>query len=115
MDSMLEEHYVEAKAAAKLYAEAEADLVKLKVAKRATRYLSKMISSIIMILLLIGSVMILLIALGFALGDLLQNTSLGFLCSGIVGLICTGIATLFIRKLVERSIIQKILNELSNV
>lgn len=115
MSTLLEDHYIEAKAAAKLYAESEVDLVKLKVAKTATRYGGKVIAAVVILLLSCVSFAILLIALGFALADVLQNTALGFLCAGLAGFLITLIAAFTLRKVVESSIIQSVLKELYNV
>jgi hypothetical protein len=115
MSNTLEDSYIEAKAAAKLYAEAEVDLVKLKVAKRTTRFVGKVVASAITLLFGAVSLVILLSALGFALSDYFQNTSVGFLCSGLVGIVFTAIAAASMRKIVERPIIQRVLKELSDV
>lgn len=112
MGSKLEDQYIEAKAAAKLYAETETDLVKLKIAKTATRYIGKMAALILIVLLGLLSCLMLLMALGFALGDVLQNNSLGFLCSAGVGLFITLLAALVLRKILNRSIVQRIIKEL---
>jgi len=112
MGTKLEDQYVEAKAAAKLYAETETDLVKLKIAKSTTRYISKIIASALVILLGLLSCLMLLMALGFALGEVFHSNSLGFLCSGGVGLFATLLASLLLRKILNRSLIQGILKEL---
>jgi len=112
MSKKLDEHYAEAKAAAKLYAEAEVDLLKLKVAKVTTRYIGKVVTFVIILLIGASSFVILLIALGFVLGVYLQNTGLGFLCAGIIGLLLVAISALFLRKVVERFVLQDVLSEL---
>lgn len=115
MSTTLEEHCIEAKAAAKLYAETEADLLKLRVARRATYFGGKMATSAITIILGAVSSVILLISLGFVFADVFQNTALGFLCSGLVGLVLTAIAAVTMRKFVERFIIQSVLKGFFNV
>lgn len=114
MSTKLEDHYIEAKAAAKLYAEAEADLLKLKLAKKTTRFSGKLVMSVIVLLLGIVCITILLIALGFAFADYFENTALGFLCSAGAGILLTLLASLTLRRLIERSFIKKVLKELSN-
>jgi MFS superfamily sulfate permease-like transporter len=112
MSTKLEDRYVEAKAAAKLYAETEADLIKLKLVKGTTRYIGKFIATTLTILLGFVSLIILLMALGFALAEYFQSASLGFLCSGGIGLFITLLASMLLRKILNRSIIQGILKEL---
>jgi uncharacterized membrane protein required for colicin V production len=112
MGNRLDEYYAEAKAAAKLYTEAEADLLRLKVAKKTSRYISKVIAFVITLLIGISSFIVLLMALGFALGIYFQNTALGFLFAGGVGLLLSLCALLILRKIIERSVIRKVLNEL---
>ncbi len=112
MSNKFEDQYIEAKAAAKLYAETEADLVKLKLVKRTTRYVGKLIAVTITILFGFVSLIILLMSLGFALAEYFQSASLGFLCSGGIGLFITLIASLAVRKILNRSIIQAILKEI---
>jgi hypothetical protein len=112
MSNKFEDQYIEAKAAAKLYAETEVDLVKLKLVKRTTRYVGKLIAATITILFGFVSLIILLMSLGFALAEYFQSASLGFLCSGGIGLFITLIASLAVRKILNRSIIQAILKEI---
>jgi len=112
MSTKVEDRYVEAKAAAKLYAETEADLVKLKLVKGTTRYVGKFIATALTILLGLVSMIILLMALGFALAEHFQSASVGFLCAGGIGLFITLLASLLLRKILNRSIIQGLLSEL---
>lgn len=112
MGTKLEDQYVEAKAAAKLYAETETDLIKLKTAKAATHYIGKFLTSIFVVLLGFISCLMILMALGFALGEVFQSMSLGFLCAGGVGIVLTLLAAFLLRKILNRSLLQEILKKL---
>jgi hypothetical protein len=111
----IEEHVLEAKAAVKLYAESEADLIKLRFARKTTRVAGKLTAALITLMLGMVALVILLIALGFFLSDALNNAALGFLCSGGIALLLVVISAFSMRKIVERPIIQKLLKELSDV
>jgi hypothetical protein len=112
---MLEEQYAEAKAAVKLYTEAETELLKLKLVKKTSGFLSSVLAAIIVFLFAIVAYSILLVSLGFYLSEQLDSMALGFLCSGGGGILIALLALLFARKLVERPIIQNLLNSLANV
>jgi hypothetical protein len=114
MSNTLEDRYIEAKAAAKLYAEAEVDLVKLKIAKKATRYSAKFIALFVVLLMGAASTIILLVALGFFLSDLFEDAALGFLCSAGAGFFVTILFAFLLRKALERPIIRRILKDLYN-
>lgn len=107
----LEKQYVEARAAAKLYAEAETDLIKLKFARKSARLFSSFASASITLLFGAVSLMVLLISVGFALGNFLDSVPLGFLCAGICGLIFTAIVAVGAKKVLEKPIIKSVLKE----
>jgi len=112
---MLEESFAEAKAAVRLYTEAETEILKLKLVKKTSGFLSRLLSAIIIFLFVMVAYGILLVALGFYLSEQLNSMALGFLCSGGGGILIALLSFLFARRVVEGPIIQKLLKGLSDV
>ncbi len=112
---MLKDDFIEGKAAIKLYTENEKELLKLRIARRSTRVLSRAVAVCISFMFALITVLILLIAAGFAFGAYFENLAIGFLCAGGVGIILTLGSIALTKRLLEKPIIQQVLKDLSDV
>lgn len=112
MKKILEEQYIQTKAATRLYVEAEKDALKLKLAKRITRVVTTTVSWLLSLGFIALCVIMLLFTMGFALGDYLGSYGLGFLYASGLAVVLTIIAVISVKKIVQRPILQNIINEL---
>ncbi len=111
---MLKDDFIEGKAAIKLYTENEKELLKLRIARRSTRVLTRITAICISFLFGLISMLLLLMAVGFAFGTYFNNLALGFLCAGGVGIVLTIISVGLAKRVLEKPIIHQVLKDLSD-
>lgn len=112
MKNLIEEQYIQSKAATRLYLEAEKDTLKLKLARRLTRLVSSSLVSLMALGFAALCLVLLLFALGFALGDYFQNDGLGFLCSSGAAILITLISIPILKKSLTKPILKITIKEL---
>ncbi len=95
---------------AKGYFEAQRDLVGLQASEKAGRAVAMVVLSLVVAVLLGGVLVMLSVALALWLGDLLGDLALGFLATGGIHLLLTGLFYLLWRTALREKIILAIIH-----